>query len=386
MRSTLKLTVFATLTSFALATGGCSSSPRPQPEPQAPVDTSNAKPGYDPDNPAGPPAPLPQPPSPKPNYSGIYGLTAPIDFSENGVLPGAIGPALKALSDLHDKPGTAIWEFLQGANIDYVSSALTTINSIPLLPDILKGMFNDLIVTNVYGPYPAVDQIANIISGITELATKLELADQMTIHRAADDGSLKVDHKLTAVTFMLLDKRTTVPMPSSASGTTLSLGIDGKVTPGPAAPVADGTLTVTGTSTFSMPIGSLMLEAAGPLVFSQFGGATDLRGALLYLVPCQSFGDALSSQWSLSFGQSLCEAAMGIASLMVEGEIKKITLDNVKLDAVNGNLYDVSMSRPNVDYQSDRIAEGHWNWTFTVGSATATVPSTFAGDRTGDAN
>jgi len=48
-------------------------------------------------------------------------------------------------------------------------------------------------------------------------------------------------------------------------------------------------------------------------------------------------------------------------------------------------LLDISTSKPTTDYQSDRVAQGKWDWSFTVAGGTAKVPSTFAGDRTADA-
>jgi len=55
----------------------------------------------------------------------------------------------------------------------------------------------------------------------------------------------------------------------------------------------------------------------------------------------------------------------------------------VVVDGGAGQLYDVSMKAPKVDNQSDRLAQGKWNWTFQVSGGTAVVPSTLAGDRTG---
>ena len=48
-------------------------------------------------------------------------------------------------------------------------------------------------------------------------------------------------------------------------------------------------------------------------------------------------------------------------------------------------LLDVSQSKPKEDYQSDRLAQGKWDWSFTVGGASLKIPSVFDGERIGDA-
>ena len=66
-------------------------------------------------------------------------------------------------------------------------------------------------------------------------------------------------------------------------------------------------------------------------------------------------------------------------------KIDSIVLQDVQVTAGTAMLLDVSQSKPTVDYQSDRVTQGKWNWSFSVAGGTATVPSTFEGDRTGTA-
>src|SRR5690348_7228141 len=61
---------------------------------------------------------------PMATYAGVYDVKAPFDLTKDGVLPGLVGPTLEALSDLHEKPGTAIIELLIAANISGLSDAL----------------------------------------------------------------------------------------------------------------------------------------------------------------------------------------------------------------------------------------------------------------------
>jgi hypothetical protein len=386
MRSTLKMTAFATLVPVLLATG-CSEERVIKPGPMAPENSPNASNPVDPDRPhpsmPAPPAPEQAPPAPTPSYSGIYDTSTPIDLSKNGVLPPAIGASLKGLSELHDKPGSALLYILENSNIPYISDGMKQIPDIVV--SALGGLLDGLIKNNLYKGYPVVDEVANVIQGITQLATQIQVYDRITVHTPDTTGAINVDHQLMAVEFEMLGQKAKVPFPTAANGTAHTKGT---LKAGPSAPVADADITADA-ATFSLPLGNLLLQAAGPLLFTKFGSATDLGGVLKEVVPCQSFGDSLSNATNNfldpSLGTGLCNAALDVVASLVTSEINKITLDNVKVDGITAKLYDISTAKPNLDYQSDRLAEGKWNWTFTIGSASATVPTTFAGDRTGDA-
>ena len=83
--------------------------------------------------------------------------------------------------------------------------------------------------------------------------------------------------------------------------------------------------------------------------------------------------------------QTLCTSALDALAKQVTTSIDSITFNDVQVSGGTAFLLDVSQSKPTVDNQSDRIAQGKWDWSFTVAGASVKVPSTFAGDRTGDA-
>ena len=72
-------------------------------------------------------------PPPTAKYAGVYAAVAPIDLTQNGVLPGVLGPALGALIELHDHPGQAILDIVAIANIPTVSDAVKN------MPRLLEG-------------------------------------------------------------------------------------------------------------------------------------------------------------------------------------------------------------------------------------------------------
>jgi hypothetical protein len=154
------------------------------------------------------------------------------------------------------------------------------------------------------------------------------------------------------------------------------------------APVADADLALGG-GKMTLPFGQLLLQAAGPLVFGQFGGATDLKGALHNLVDCasaaQSISDDLGGYLSPALINTLCTSALDAIAKNVTDQIDGIVFNDVQISAGTAYLLDVSQSKPTADYQSDVVSQGKWSWSFTVSGTTVTVPSTFAGDRVGDA-
>ena len=379
MRPNLKLTAFATLAAFALVTG-CGAGPeaRTQPTP-----TPTPTPGQ-PDTPPGP-SEFPPTPAPMAKYAGVYAAVAPIDLTQNGVLPGVLGPTLSALIELHDHPGKAILDIIAIANIPTVSDAVQ--NMPAFLRDVLSNLLDKLITDEVYANVPVVDQITNIVSGITELAKTVDLHNTLTVHTPAADGSVKIEQQVTDVGFTLLQKQSVVTFDAKEKMAAFS-AMPGTITAHANAPVADADLTLAG-GQMTLPFGQLLLQAAGPLLFSQFGGATDLKGALTNLVPChdaaQSISDALGGYLSPQLVEQLCTSALGALADTVTNQINKIELKDVQISGATAYLLDVSQSKPQADYQSDRIADGKWDWSFTVAGSTVKVPSTFAGDRIGDA-
>ena len=246
----------------------------------------------------------------------------------------------------------------------------------------LTSMLDNLIINNVYQGYPVVDQITGIVQGIAEVSKYMEVHDTITLHKAASDGTVKVDQQLDAVGFRLFGVTQVVPLPAASLPQALA-HMNGQLTPHNDAPVADADLTIEA-GTYSLPVGSLMLKALGPLLFSQFGGAIDLAGALKNMVPCADFGQLLVDNsggllTDPTVGKGLCEGALDIAAKAVTQQIGNVTLDGIQVDGTSAQLFDVSMKSPKMDYQSDRLAQGAWTWHFDVSGGTAAVPSTFAG-------
>jgi len=383
MRKNMKLSAFAGLAALTLIAAGCNAAPT---GPTAPTDPTNPSNPSNPSNPTNPSNPVDptnpiDPVTPTARYQGTYSIVAPIDFTQQNVLPGILGPALGSLSQIHDHPGQAVLGFLENSGIPYLSSIMMKVPD--FLMNALGSAVDTLIKDKLYQGYPVVDRIASIIQGVTELTKKMEVHEDLTIG-AANADKVPMDQQVTAIGFTLFGQKSVVPLSAQARPDAHAT-MYGTITPAANAPIADASFTIE-QGTFKLPIGELVYTAAGPLVFKTLGGgAMDLNGALKNVVPCQSFATTVSNDISNILTaqelQQLCEGALDLVADKVEAEIFKIKLDNVKANAGSGKLYDASLAKPQMDYQSDRVAEGLWSWSFTVSTATANVPSTFAGDR-----
>src|SRR5262249_12129720 len=157
---------------------------------------------------------------------------------------------------------------------------------------------------------------------------------------------------ISGVQFTLLNSTQLVMLKNAMKTSTT-----GKVTPKANAPIADADLTIDA-STVSLPIGELLLDAAGPLIFSQFG-ATNLSGALQAVVPCDSIGqdvsDGLDNVISASEVSQLCNGALGLIAGVVESKVKSISFDGIQVHDGKAVLFDVTPKKPSVDHQSDQL-------------------------------
>jgi hypothetical protein len=149
------------------------------------------------------------------------------------------------------------------------------------------------------------------------------------------------------------------------------------------APIADADLSLAPFDT-SLPLGELLLDAAGALVFAQFG-ASDLSGALQAVVPChalgQSVSDGLGDFLSASDLTLLCDGALAGIATLAEQKLKALRLDGIAVHDTKASLFDVAPQAPAIDFQSDQLQNGSWTWTFTVDGSAIDVPSTLAGPR-----
>jgi hypothetical protein len=368
----LKLSVFGTLAiASTLAAGACM--PHAANGGDLPGD-----PGYNNNNPNNPTQPGVA------KYSGVYQANAPIDFTQNGVLPGIASPALNALTMVGSNPGRALVEMAQTSGAINLSSSLRNI-----LGDIITGQLDNIFPIDVQNDL-------NILAGIAKITQSTVIKNSLTIHTPRADNTMQVDIQITGASFDFVDingyaQHIDVTTPAVNAATSKSSMTMATLVPRPDAPVADADITLTG-GTLSVPLGGFLAQAIGPLVLQPTFGVSDLAGALNKIMqgPCQTFGNyiyqacqgtSILEDIQPSVYTGICTAAVSLAAIEMVNEINKLTVDGVRITNGRAVLYDVSQSKPSMDHQSDRIADGMWQWNF----GSIVVPSTLSGERIGNA-
>jgi hypothetical protein len=352
-------------------------------------------PTTDPGPTVNPEAPDPQPtPTPKPaprtlNYSGIYQANAAIDFTQSGALPGLESPALGLLANLHTQPGTALVNFGYAAGVD-------ALNSIGAAGRTLLGAILDDKLKTLYMDNPNLDHLVTLIQNISQIAKTTMLLNSLAVHKPSADHAVVVDLQLTGAQFHFLNLSlmdttytTTVPMAQAAAAkATFS---SGTLTPRPDPNLADADLTF-GDATITVPLGDFLMQAFGAAIFQPLYGTSDFKTGFVDAIPCDSIAASgaqavadsgnplLQALFSQSVLKTVCVAGAGYLADQLVAQIQTLTVSGVTVSAGRGTLYDVSTSKPTADGQSDRVGDGAWTWTIN----SATVMSTFAGDRTGN--
>jgi hypothetical protein len=356
-----QLTACAALTCAAVLSAGCNSEKVGTTVPPSATQPAPQNPEVPPPNP------------PKAKYAGVYKADAPIDLTANMAL-GEWSPVLGALSTLHDDPGKSIVDIA-------VANKLAGIDGVPtFLRSVLANLLTQEIA-KVYKDDPTLDDVARLLMGMTEFAKTISIHNLLTVHQPDGNLNAQIEQQITDVGFVMLDRKLDVPVPVAAKSAAL-FKMPGVVKPHANAPVADADVTIMGGKA-SLPLGSFIMEALGPLVFQPDFGASDLKSILLKAVPCDTVGQKVAdgSGIGAALVTSVCKAGVQAIADDITAQISKITKD-VQVTNVKGVLYDVSPSHPVVDYKSDRIGDGTWTWKFGM----VDVPSTFAGDRVADAN
>lgn len=307
-------------------------------------------------------------------YSGVYQSNATLDFTQPGVLPGLVSPALAALADLSTDPGSALVNFAQAAGAVHLDSTMRGVIS-----SVITNKLNNVLPDNV-------KQALDLISDITKITQTTTLQNTITVHTPSSTGSVYVDVVVTGAAFDFVDlnlnPQHVVVKTSSAYLAQSKSTILGTLTPHPNAPVADADLTFTGGS-ISIPIGDFINQAMGPLLFKPMWGTTDLKSTLLYLMqsPCTDLGyivqsgvyDLTTLDIGNDVGTTICTTAVTLAANEIVSEIGKLKVNNVKITDGRATLTDVSSKKPTADHKSDLLDGGSWTWTFGGADVPASI-------------
>ncbi len=318
-------------------------------------------------DPGTPGAPSTTPTNPLNNgatYSGVYKANAALDFTQPGVLPGLLSPALAALANLSTDPGSSLVNFAQAAGAINLNS--TTRN-------VIASVITDKLASVLP---PDVKQALDLISNITQITSSTTLLNTITVHTPSTTGAVYVDVIVTGAGFDFVDVNGTathVDVQTSAAQLPASKStILGKLTPHSNAPIADADVTFTGGS-ISIPVGDFLVQALGTLVFQPLG-QTDLKSTLLHLMSntCDDLGyvvetgvyNLTSLDVGHDVGTRICTTAITLAANEITSAISSLKVNNVKITNGRFTLFDVSPSHSAVDHKADLLGDGSWTWSF----------------------
>ncbi len=321
-------------------------------------------------------------------YAGIYQSDTGLDFTQPGALPGLEGPAFNLLANLRTQPGTALVNLGQAAGVE----ALDRIGG--LGRTVLGGVLDSALI-NLYNDNPTLARAMQDIQNIAQIAKTTVLQTKLTVHTPSANHAVAAELQVTGATFTTADINlnvanvvTTIPA-AAMPAAKVSLATP-TLTPRANLAVADADLAF-GSGKVTLPMGAMLMQAAGQLVFQPLYGISDFRQGFVSLIPCESIaaqgaqaladGDdfGLSSLISQNVLQGICTVAAGYLADQLIAQMQFNT--DATVDGGRAVLYDVSAAKPTLDKKSDRVAEGTWSWSFSSGK----VASTFAGDRVGNA-
>jgi hypothetical protein len=312
-------------------------------------------------------------PQQKANYSGVYTADAAIDLTRQGVL-GDFSAVLDGLSMLHNDPGRAIFEI---AKADGNTKAV---------PSFLDSLFEALLtqeIRRVYLTNGAADDLSYALMGLGELARSVSLQNRVTIHKPDASMNVQVEEQITALALHALGGALTLPVPAAAQAQAIAR-MPGMIVAHANAPVADADIKFS-TGSLKLPIGSLIAEAFNRLILQPYWGVSDLKLLFARIIPCDAVGVNVAIGLNMpeigaEVVADLCRAGLIALGAKLTDKIANLSLD-AQVNNASATLYDVSQSRPHVDYQSDSWAGGIWTWHI----GTADLPLTFSGDRIADA-
>ena len=294
--------------------------------------------------------------------AGIYKVVAPLDLTQNGVLPGC-SARCSARS-----PSCTITRARRSSTSSPTptSRRCRTPSQTADVPEaILVALLDTLITEKLLRNVPASTRSPTSSRASPSWPRTIELHDTLTVHTPAADGSAY--HRPAAHRHRLHPART--PSVVAFDAREKMLAHDRDDGHGHAARQRAGRRRRPHARRrqMSCPFGELLLQAAGPLLFSQFGGATDLKGALTTWSPARR-----PASTSRTGSAAILSADAG--GEPVRRRRSACVADQVtsRIDAIDARRRQGRRrqrraarrldSQAEVDYQSDRVAQGKWEW------------------------
>lgn len=274
-------------------------------------------------------------------YLGTYEVMTPIRINDIANVP-ALGPALIHLRGARQNPGEAILRAIESQDLGLLSTVIRN----------LSTSYRASIVARI-NPilFPVKDQIADFAAQMEQLVANIEIHSEILIsERGRILGITKERHSLSSVVFNL-------------NGRSIAVDVRGVSEDGHGRISSRGEASLDDVD-LDLPLGPLLLDAAGPYVFPRFG-TTDLNSTLHKFIDCDRIGAEISQVISFIDAAARCRDAL-----------VKIT------EKVNTTMVmEIAVRNGRGTMQNGTLSNGSWTWTLKLGGVELELPLSFTARR-----
>lgn len=242
------------------------------------------------EKPAAQPGLLPALAAPTPALAGAYQLTTRLDPVTAGLLGKKAAAGLSLIGDLEQHPGRTL---LAAAELSG-ASVLTDIRK--LVPDSLESKLADWLDEAIRGQ--AGGGFAGLsaqVEALRAMSEVLELQSELTLQlpKLAQHPQT-AQHRPVALGFAAAGQTLQIPLPAALAASVPPATLSLALLQADASAKTPPRLTL-GPHRFAVPLGAMLLQAAGPLVFKPLGGET-LADLLLSRAQCPGVAQRLGEK------------------------------------------------------------------------------------------
>lgn len=274
-------------------------------------------------------------------FLGNYAVTTPIQLNDVAGVP-ALGAALVHLKGARQNPGEAVLRAIESQDFGLISTVIRNLST--SLRSSLVARINPILD-------PVKGQIADLAGQLEQLVARVEIhSDILISERGRILGITKERHTISSVVFTL-------------NGRTIPLAVRNVFDDGHGHISSDGDASLDDVD-MDLPLGPLLLDAAGPYVFPAFG-TTDLTGTLNKLIDCDRIGAEIAQIVSFVDATTRCREALASVT-----------------DKVNTSLIMEIEVRDGVGLiQNGTLSDGSWTWNLKLGGLELELPLSFEARR-----
>jgi hypothetical protein len=317
------------------------------------------------ENPAAGNGPLALLAAPAPALAGAYLLTTRLDPVTAGLLGKKTAAGLSLIGDLEQHPGRTL---LAAAEL---SGAGVVTDLRKLLPDSLESKLADWLDEAILGQTGGgFAGLSAQVEALRTMAEVLELQSELTPQLPT-----AAQHRPIALRFAAAGQTLQIPLPAALVGSVPAATLSLALLQADATAKTPPRLAL-GPHRFGVPLGTMLLQAAGPLVFRPLGGET-LADVLLSRANCPAVGQKLGEK---------CLAGLCLGRLAGPERLEKLCDHGVRALAEQVSRRIAGQDAEILDFASGEatlaqrgLGDGRWRLRVQAGEVQVDSPATFSG-------